>query len=135
VTANKAATRNYLIAYADTVTITLSAFVSNQQVQTQSVPTQLPINGANSLETTTVSVSTLSISSATKTGAGAHTISGTGFNNVSVVRIGGTDLLVSNYTVANSTTINLTGVAAYMGPLFIRVTDGQEAVFFQIDWS
>jgi hypothetical protein len=94
----------------------------------------IPMNQGNALETTTVTSSTLMISTATKTGAGAYTIAGTGFNNISIVRIGGTDLTVSNYT-ATTTSISLTGVAALTGPLFIRLSDGQEAVFFQFSWS
>jgi hypothetical protein len=135
VVATKAATLNYLIAYSETATITLSAFVSNQQRETQLYPTHLPINGANTLETTTVTISTLTIDTATKISAGTYTILGTGFNNVAIVRIGGTDLTVSNYAVNSPTSIGLSGVAAFMGPLFIRLTDGQEAVFFQFDWS
>lgn len=135
VVATKAATRNYLIAYSDTATITFSLFVSHQPVQTQSVPTQLPINGANALDTATVSVSTLVISSVTRTGAGAHTVTGTSFSDIDIVRIGGSDLTGSNYSVGSTTSISLSGVSSFVGPLFIRKTDGQEAVYFQIDWS
>jgi hypothetical protein len=132
VVATKAATLNYLITYSDTVTITLSAFVSNQQVQTQSVPTQLPINGANSLETSTVTAALLTITGVTNSGGGAYTIAGTGFTNVSVVRIGGTDLVLStNYTVTSTTAISITNAAGLVGPLFIYLSDGQQAVRFE----
>ena len=131
-TATKAATLNYLIAYSDTVTITLSAFVSNQQVQTQSVPTQLPINGANSFETATVTAALLTITGVTNSGGGAYTILGTGFTNVSVVRIGGTDLVLNtNYTVTSTTAISITNASGMVGPLFIYLSDGQQAVRFE----
>lgn len=132
VVATKAATLNYLITYSDTVTITLSAFVSNQQVQTQSVPTQLPINGANSLETSTVTAALLTITGVTNSGGGAYTIAGTGFTNVSVVRIGGTDLVLNtNYTVTSTTAISITNASGLVGPLFIYLSDGQQAVRFE----
>jgi hypothetical protein len=132
VVATKAATLNYLITYSDTVTITLSAFVSNQQVQTQSVPTQLPINGANSLETSTVTAALLTITGVTNSGGGAYTIAGTGFTNVSVVRIGGTDLVLNtNYTVTSPTAISITNASGLVGPLFIYLSDGQQAVRFE----
>jgi hypothetical protein len=131
-TATKATTLNYLIAYSDTVTITLSAFVSNQQVQTQSVPTQLPINGANGFETATVTAALLTITGVTNSGGGAYTIAGTGFTNVSVVRIGGTDLVLNtNYTVTSTTAISITNASGMVGPLFIYLSDGQQAVRFE----
>ena len=130
--ATKAATLNYLVANSDTVTITLSAFVSNQQQQTQSVPTQLPLNGANSLETTTVTAALLTITGVTNSGGGAYTIVGTGFTNVSVVRIGGTDLVLNtNYTVTSTTAISITNASGMVGPLFIYLSDGQQAVRFE----
>jgi hypothetical protein len=130
--ATKAATLNYLVANSDTVTITLSAFVSNQQQQTQSVPTQLPLNGANSLETTTVTAALLTITGVTNSGGGAYTIAGTGFTNVSVVRIGGTDLVLNtNYTVTSTTAISITNASGMVGPLFIYLSDGQQAVRFE----
>ena len=132
VVATKATTLNYLITYSDTVTITLSAFVSNQQQQTQSVPTQLPLNGANSLETTTVTAALLTITGVTNSGGGAYTIAGTGFTNVSVVRIGGTDLVLNtNYTVTSTTAISITNASGMVGPLFIYLSDGQQAVRFE----
>jgi hypothetical protein len=132
VVATKATTLNYLIAYSDTVTITLSAFVSNQQQQTQSVPTQLPLNGANGLETTTVTAALLTITGVTNSGGGAYTIVGTGFTNVSVVRIGGTDLVLNtNYTVTSTTAISITNASGLVGPLFIYLSDGQQAVRFE----
>lgn len=135
VMAFKQASANYLYDSATAVAITFTRFVSNQPVQIQLYPTMIPLNGANALETTTVTVSTLTISSVTKTGAGAYTIGGTGFSNIEVLRIGGSDLTGSNYTVGGVNSITLTGVSAFTGPLFIRKTDGQEVVYFQFDWS
>ena len=132
--ATKAATLNYLIAYSDTATITFSRFAS-RPLQVQLYPSMIPLNGGNSLETNSVTASTLVVSSITRTGAGAYTIAGTGFSNIEVVRIGGTDLTGSNYTVGTVTSITLTGVSSLMGPLFIRRTDGQEVVNFQVTWN
>ncbi len=132
VLAFKQASTNYLYDSATAVAITFTKFVP-RPVQVQLYPSMIPMNQGNALETTTVTSSTLMISSATKTGAGAYTIAGTGFSSISIVRIGGTDLTVSNYT-HTPTSISLTGVAALTGPLFIRLSDGQEAVFFQFTW-
>jgi hypothetical protein len=118
--ATKAATLNYLITFSDTVTVTFSQFVSSQQRETQLVPTQLPINGDNSLETTTVTVP--AVTSVTSTGAGSYTIVGTGFTGVISVLIGGTPVTVAS---SNSTTINITGAAGLAGPLFIECSDGR----------
>jgi hypothetical protein len=134
VVAYKQASTNYFADSATAVAITFTRFVE-RQLQVQLYPSMIPLNQGNTLETTTVTSSTLVISTVTRTGAGAHTVSGTGFNSISLIRIGGTDLTVSNYPSINATTINLTGVAAFNGPLFIRVADGQETVFFQFDWS
>jgi hypothetical protein len=130
--ATKAATLNYLITYSDTVTITLSAFVSSQQVQTQSVPTQLPISGANSLETRTVTAALLTITNVVTISSGSYTVTGTGFTNVSIVRIGGTDLVLNtNYTVPSATTISITNADGLVGPLFISLSDEQQVVRFE----
>jgi hypothetical protein len=118
--ATKAATLNYLITYSDTVTVTFSLFVSNQQTQTQLYPTMLPINGANGLETTTVTIP--AVISVTSTGAGSYTIVGTGFTGASSVLIGGTPVTIAS---SNSTTINITGAAGLTGPLFIECSDGR----------
>ena len=132
--ATKAATLNYLIAYSDTATITFSRFVS-RPLQVQLYPSMIPLNQGNALETNSVTASTLLVSSITRTGAGAYTITGTGFSNIEVVRIGGTDLTGSNYTVGSVTSITLNAVSSLMGPLFIRRTDGQEVVNFQVTWN
>jgi hypothetical protein len=118
--ATKAATLNYLITFSDTVTVTFSQFVSSQQRETQLVPTQLPINGENSLETTTVTVPV--VTSVTSTGAGSYTIVGTGFTGVISVLIGGTPVTIAS---SNSTTINITGADGLTGPLFIECSDGR----------
>ena len=79
--------------------------------------------------------STLTISAVTRTGAGAYTITGTGFTNIELVSIGGAALTGSNYTRVSSTTLTLSGVSSFVGPLLIRLSDGQESVLFQFDWS
>jgi hypothetical protein len=120
VVATKAATLNYLVIYSDTVTITLSQFVSNQPVQTQQYPNQIPINGKNSLDTTTVTIP--DVTSVTSTGAGTYTIVGTGFTGVSRVVIGGTAVTISS---SNATSINISGAAGLIGPLIIECSDGR----------
>jgi hypothetical protein len=123
--ATKAATVNYLITYSDTVTITLSVFVSHQQTQTQSVPTQIPINGKNSLETVTATIPDVTGVSQTApppSGVGTYTIVGTGFTGVSRVSIGGTDVTIVSST---ATTINVSGAAGLTGPLMIECSDGR----------
>jgi hypothetical protein len=118
--ATKAATINYLITNSDTTTITLSVFVSHQPVQTQQYPNQIPINGKNALDTTTVTIP--DVTSVTSTGAGAYTIVGTGFTGVSRVVIGGTAVTIASST---STTINITGASGLTGPLIIECSDGR----------
>jgi hypothetical protein len=118
--ATKAATLNYLVTFSDTVTVTFSLFVSNQQTQTQLYPTMLPINGANGLETTTATVP--AVTSVTSIGAGSYTIVGTGFTGASSVLIGGTPVTIAS---SDSTTINITGAAGLTGPLFIECSDGR----------
>jgi hypothetical protein len=132
--ATKFATLNYLIAYSDTATITFTRF-AERQLQVQLYPSMIPLNQGNALETTTVTAATLTISAITRTGAGAYTITGTGFTNIELVSIGGAPLTGSNYTRASSTTLTLSGVSSFMGPLLIRLADGQESVLFQFDWS
>jgi uncharacterized repeat protein (TIGR02059 family) len=132
--ATKAATLNYLIAYSDTATITFTRFIPTP-VQVQLYPSMIPLNQGNALETTTVTAATLTISAITRTGAGAYTITGTGFTNIDLVSIGGAALSGSNYTRASETTLTLSGVSSFMGPLLIRLSDGQESVLFQFDWS
>ena len=132
--ATKAATLNYLIAYSDTATITFTRFTP-RAVQVQLYPSMIPLNQGNALETTTVTSSTLTISAVTRTGAGAYTITGTGFTNIELVSIGGAALTGSNYTRVSSTTLTLSGVSSFVGPLLIRLADGQESVLFQFDWS
>jgi hypothetical protein len=132
--ATKAATLNYLIAYSDTATITFTRFIP-RAVQVQLYPSMIPLNQGNALETTTVTSSTLTISAVTRTGAGAYTITGTGFTNIELVSIGGAALTGSNYTRVSSTTLTLSGVSSFVGPLLIRLADGQESVLFQFDWS
>jgi hypothetical protein len=132
--ATKFATLNYLIAYSDTATITFTRFVE-RPLQVQLYPTMIPLNQGNALETTTVTSATLTISARTATGAGAFTITGTGFTNIELVTIGGAPVSGSNYTRVSETTLTLSGVSSFRGPLLIRLADGQESVFFQFNWS
>jgi hypothetical protein len=64
-----------------------------------------------------VTSSTLTISARTATGAGAFTITGTGFTNIELVTIGGAPVSGSNYTRVSETTLTLSGVSSFMGPL------------------
>jgi uncharacterized repeat protein (TIGR02059 family) len=132
--ATKFATLNYLIAYSDTATITFTRFIE-RPLQVQLYPTMIPLNQGNALETTTVTSSTLTISAITRTGAGAYTITGTGFTNIELVTIGGAPVSGSNYTRVSEKTLTLSGVSSFMGPLLIRLADGQESVLFQFNWS
>jgi uncharacterized repeat protein (TIGR02059 family) len=134
VVAYKQASTNYLADSATAVAITFTRFIP-RPVQVQLYPSMIPLNQGNALETTTVTAATLTISAITRTGAGAYTITGTGFTNIELVSIGGAPLTGSNYTRASSTTLTLSGVSSFMGPLLIRLADGQETVFFQFDWS
>ena len=121
VAATKAATNNYLVITSDTVTVTFSLFVAHQPIQTQQVPTQIPINGANSLETTTATVPMITSISLL---AGVYQVNGTGFSGVSRVTIGGVDV---TYTYVSPTQINIpTGAGVTEGSrIVIECTDGR----------
>ena len=134
VSAFKQASTNYLADSATAVAITFTRFVE-RPLQVQLYPTMIPLNQGNALETTTVTSATLTISARTATGAGAFTITGTGFTNIELVTIGGAPLSGSNYTRVSETTLTLSGVSSFMGPLLIRLADGQESVLFQFNWS
>ncbi len=120
IVATKAATTNFLIAYSETATITFAQYVYNQPVQTQSVPSQLPINGQNSLDltqTTTVpAVTGVFLVNST------YEINGTGFSGVSRVVIGGADASIVSST---STKIVIDSAGLMPGPLFIECSDGR----------
>jgi uncharacterized repeat protein (TIGR02059 family) len=134
VIAFKQASTNYLADSATAVAITFTRF-AERQLQVQLYPSMIPLNQGNALETTTVTAATLTISAITRTGAGAYTITGTGFTNIDLVSIGGAALTGSNYTRASSTTLTLSGVSSFVGPLLIRLADGQESVLFQFEWN
>jgi hypothetical protein len=134
VVAYKQASTNYFADSATAVAITFTRFIE-RQLQVQLYPTMIPLNQGNALETTTVTSSTLTISAITRTGAGAYTITGTGITNIELVTIGGAALTGSNYTRTNDTTLTLSGVSSFVGPLLIRLADGQESVLFQFDWN
>jgi hypothetical protein len=120
IVAIKAETSNYLIKYSDTATITFSVFAGHQQTQTQITPTQLPINGQNSLDlsqsTTVPAVTGVFLVGST------YEINGTGFTGVTRVVIGGADISISSST---STKIVINSAGLFPGPLFIECTDGR----------
>jgi hypothetical protein len=118
--ATKAETNNYLVKYSDTTTVTFSVFIGNQQTQTQSVPTQLPINGQNSLDlsqaNTVPAITGVFLVSST------YEINGTGFTGVNRVVIGGAEAIISSST---STKIVISSADLMPGPLFIECSDGR----------
>jgi hypothetical protein len=120
VIATKAATTNYLVAVSDTATVTFLQFVSNQQTQTQSVPTQLPINGQNSLDlsqaNTEPAITGVFLVSST------YEINGTGFMGVTQVVIGGSQ---ANILSSTPTKIVISSADLSPGPLFIECSDGR----------
>jgi hypothetical protein len=120
IVATKAATTNFLIAYSETATITFVQFIFNQPVQTQSVPTQLPINGQNSLDvsqaTTVPAVTGVFLVNST------YEINGTGFTGVNRVVIGGSEASIISST---STKIVIDSAGLMPGPLFIECSDGR----------
>ena len=116
----KAETNNYLVKYSDTTTVTFAVFVGNQQTQTQSVPTQLPINGQNSLDVsqaiTVPAVTGVFLVNST------YEINGTGFTGVNRVVIGGAEVTIVSST---STKIVINSAGLMPGPLFIECSDGR----------
>jgi hypothetical protein len=123
------ASPNYLADSATAVAITFLRFES-RPIQVQLYPSMIPLNQGNALETSTVTSSLLTITSVSGSG-GSYTVTGTGFTNVSSIRIGATDLVLNtNYTVNNSTSISISNAAGFTGPLFISLADGQQAVRF-----
>jgi hypothetical protein len=118
--ATKAATNNYLIAYSDTATITFSQFISYQPVQTQSTPSQIPISGKNSLDTS--QVNTVPAVTGVFLVGSTYEINGTGFTGVTRVVIGGSDISISSST---STKIVINSAGLFPGPLFIECSDGR----------
>ena len=120
VIATKAATTNYLVAVSDTATVTFLQFVSNQQVQTQSVPTQLPIIGQNSLDVS--EINTVPAITGVFLVGSTYEINGTGFAGVVRVIIGGTEASITSST-SSKIVINSAGLMP--GPLFIECSDGR----------
>jgi hypothetical protein len=118
--ATKDATSNYLIAYSDTATVTFTQYISYQPVQTQSVPTELPISGKNDLDLT----QTLTIPAVTGVFlvSSTYEINGTGFTGVNRVVIGGAEASILNST---STKIVIGSAGLMPGPLFIECSDGR----------
>ena len=120
VIATKAATTNYLVAVSDTATVTFLQFVSNQQVQTQSVPTQLPIIGQNSLDVS--EINTVPAITGVFLVGSTYEINGTGFAGVVRVIIGGAEASITSST-SSKIVINSAGLMP--GPLFIECSDGR----------
>jgi hypothetical protein len=120
IVATKAATTNFLIAYSETATITFAQYIYNQPVQTQSVPTQLPINGQNSLDVT----QTITVPAVTGVFLvnSTYEINGTGFTGVNRVVIGGSEATIISST---STKIVIDSAGLMPGPLFIECADGR----------
>jgi hypothetical protein len=118
--ATKDATSNYLIAYSDTATVTFTQYISYQPVQTQSVPTELPISGKNDLDLT----QTLTIPAVTGVFlvSSTYEINGTGFTGVNRVVIGGAEASILSST---STKIVISSAGLMPGPLFIECSDGR----------
>jgi uncharacterized repeat protein (TIGR02059 family) len=131
VVATKAATINYLVAYSDTVTITLSAFISHQPVQTQQYPNQIPINGKNSLETTTATIPVITSVTYQPRYSPApyvfveasYTINGSGFTGATRVLV---NFVSVPFYLNSDTNINITATdVPNPGPLFIECSDGR----------
>jgi hypothetical protein len=120
VIATKAATTNYLVAVSETATITFLQFVSNQQVQTQSVPTELPIIGQNSLDVS--EINTVPAITGVFLVGSTYEINGTGFAGVVRVIIGGTEASITSST-SSKIVVNSAGLMP--GPLFIECSDGR----------
>jgi hypothetical protein len=132
--ATKAATINYLIAYSDTATITFTRFISNQQVQVQLYPTMIPINGANALETTTLTVPIITsvvydpggrylVDGNFQVVAPFYTINGSGFTGATRVVLNFNDITPFTFNSNTKITIDAGGVTS--GILFIECSDGR----------
>jgi hypothetical protein len=116
----KSATNNYFAAYSDTATVIFAQFISYQPIQTQSVPTQLPISGQNSLDVTqTITVPAITGVSLINS---TYEINGTGFTGVNRVVIGGSEASIISST---STKIVVDSAGLMPGPLFIECSDGR----------
>lgn len=120
VTVSKAATNNFLIATSENATITFSQFISYQPVQTQSVPTQIPLNGQNFLDLT----EQLTVPAITGifTVGSTYEINGAGFTGVVRVIIGGMDATINSST---ATKIVISNSGVMPGPIFIECSDGR----------
>jgi hypothetical protein len=132
--ATKAATINYLIAYSDTATITFTRFISNQQVQVQLYPTMIPINGANALETTTLTVPIITsvvydpggrylVDGNFQVVAPFYTINGSGFTGANRVVLNFNDL--APFALNSDTKITIDAGGLTSGILFIECSDGR----------
>jgi hypothetical protein len=120
VTVSKAATNNFLIATSETATITFSQFISYQPVQTQSVPTQIPLNGQNFLDLSE-QVTVPAITGIFTVGS-TYEINGTGFTGVVRVITGGIDASITSST---PTKIVISNSGVMPGPILIECADGR----------
>ena len=116
----KAETNNVFIKYSETSTVTFAIFVGHQPVQTQSVPTQLPINGQNAIDLS--QTNTVPAIAGVFLVGSTYEINGTGFTDVTRVVIGGTEATISSST---ATKIVINSADLMPGPLFIECSDGR----------
>jgi len=116
----KAETNNFLIKYSETSTVTFAIFIGHQPIQTQSVPTQLPINGQNALDLS--QTNTVPAITGVFLVGSTYEINGTGFTDVTRVVIGGTEATISSST---ATKIVISSAGLMPGPLFIECSDGR----------
>jgi hypothetical protein len=129
VVAYKQASTNYLADSATAVAITFTRFIP-RPVQVQLFPSMIPLNQGNTLEKSALPQALLTITNVATTSSSSYTVTGTGFNAISIIRIGADTLAAgTNYTVT-PTTITITNAAGMAGPLFIELSDGQAVFLF-----
>ena len=116
----KSGTSNYLSVYSETATVTFLQFNSYQPVQTQSVPTHIPINGQNFFDISE-QLSVPAITGVFLVGS-TYEINGNGFTGVVRVIIGGTEVSITSST-ASKIVIDSAGLMP--GPLLIECSDGR----------
>jgi hypothetical protein len=129
VVAYKQASTNYFADSATAVAITFTRFIP-RPVQVQLFPSMIPLNQGNTLEKSALPQALLTITNVATTSSSSYTVTGTGFNAISIIRIGADTLAAgTNYTVT-PTTITITNAAGMAGPLFIELSDGQAVFLF-----
>jgi hypothetical protein len=129
VVAYKQASTNYLADSATAVAITFTRFIP-RPIQVQLYPSMIPLNQGNALEKSALPQALLTITNVATTSSSSYTVAGTGFNAISIIRIGAETLAAgTNYTYT-PTSISINNAAGMAGPLLIELSDGQQAVFF-----